>query len=246
MQIDDELLWVSKVDTQANQLTVPAWGRAQLGSTAAAHSSGVVVLNDPDYPNARMRVLVNEVVGEIYPQIFQVKTTEFTSVSTEVTYGLPADCDEVMGVSWQTVGPSQMWAPMQRWDFSVNADTTAFPTGRSIDIFEASTPGRTIKVTYRAPIGTFVNDTDTLASVGLRDSSRDVLVYGVCARALAMLEAARLQSKAVQTTMRDQLVPNGTATQASRAMYQLYQSRLQNEAQALNVLYPTTIHFTRL
>ena len=85
-----------------------------------------------------------------------------------------------------------MWIPVRRYRVDRSPDATAFPTGRTIDIYEPMIPGRPIKVVYFGSFSPLVNPTDTMLAAGMPDSMRDVLVYGAAYRMLASLESARV------------------------------------------------------
>ena len=106
-------------------------------------------------------------------------------------------------------------------------------------------PGRPIKITYISAPGSLVNETDTLSSTGLSETCRDILVYGACARLLAAVETGRLQTWSVTQAQRDQLVPAGAASNASKYYYALYQQRLHDEQMRLQKLYPAVLHKVR-
>ena len=83
---------------------------------------------------------------------------------------------------------------MRSWSFNASANTTDFANGKSIDIMDSITPGRTIQVTYSAAPTELSSNSDVFASVtGLPSSAEDVVTYGACYRLLPALEAARLQ-----------------------------------------------------
>lgn len=246
IEIDSELLWVKSVDQASNTVTIAPFGRGFRDTDAASHSANAMVMNNPRFPRQSVITAVKQTLLSVYPDIFQVLTDESnTSNPVQRTYSLPNNCDLVVEVQWKTIGPSKMWERIRAWKFDPKADTTVFPTGKSIDILNDMFPGRTIKVTYIAPLGEFCNETDTLGLVGLADTARDVLVFGACYRLLASLESSRLQTQSIEQSERSQLVPPGSADSASKYYFGLYSQALQREALRLQKFYPTTSHQVR-
>lgn len=246
VEVEDEIMWVSAVDRTGNVLTVAPFGRGFRDTTAAAHAQNIAVMDNPRYPRFSVKTAIQKTLSLSYPDVFQVKTDETqTVVPVVTTYQVPADCDVITSIQWQSIGPSKRWIPVQRWRIDHAADSTVFTTGRSVDIFDAMHPGRTIKVTYIAQPGGLVNNTDTLSSAGLADSARDFLVYGACYRLVASAESARLQTTSEEQSERSQLTPPGSASNASKYFLALYQQALQHESKRLQTFYRARTHLTR-
>lgn len=245
IEVDSELMWVKTTDPASNTVTLSPFGRGYGDTTATTHNVGAMVVNTPRFPRQSVKNAIQDTLNSVYPDLFQVKTYEGdTSVSTQLTYSVPADVGWVIRVEWDTIGPSGMWRPVRRWKLDPSADATAYPTGKTLDIYQGMVPGRTIKVTYAASPGELTNDTDTLVSTGLTEDCRDVLIYGAAARCLQAMEAARLNPGAVEQQHRAELTPPGAATNAARAYFQLYQMRLEDQRDHLQRLYPTVSHLT--
>jgi hypothetical protein len=245
IEIDSELLWVKNIDQSSNTVTISPFGRGYGESTAASHSEDAMVVNNPRYPRVNVKNAIQETLNALYPELYQVTTTDLTAVATQVTYGLPADVGWIVKVQASTVGPTGLWAPLKRWKFDPTADTTDYANGKSLDVWDPVTPGQSIKVTYAKPLGALSADADTLTSTGLGEDSRDLLVFGAAARLLQSMEAARLVSTTIEQAERAKLSQPGAATQASRAYWQLFQLRLAEQVAQLQRLHPASTHFTR-
>lgn len=245
IQIDDELLWVQSVDAASSTVSVPAWGRAQQGSTAASHSAGTKIVNNPRFPRARIKSTINEVIGSLYPDLFVVLVDESqTSNAVVLTYQLPQDAVEVIDLAWQTIGPTKVWSKIRRYRTDFAADDTVFPTGKAVDIYSPMTPGRPIKITYKARPTALVADSDAFGLTGFEDDFHDAIVWGVCARMLIAYEAARLNLNTVQNKSNASDVQAGQPANASARFMQMFQQRVQQERRALLARYPTFQHTT--
>jgi hypothetical protein len=240
IEIDDELIEVSTVDTSSNSATVFPWGRAQQGSTAASHSTGAKVTIAPKWPRSRVKRVVNEQILSTWPDLFAVKKDESNTATFAATaYPLPADCRRILDIKWEWQGPPTYWVGVKSWRLDTSADLTSFPTGVAVDIADPMSPGRTIKVIYAAEPVALVNASDDFATVsGLPESCVDLICVGSAARLVTATELARTQTFTVDHARAMQAQPAGSATSAARYLMALYQQRFEQERERLITRYP--------
>lgn len=232
VEIDDELILVKKWDMASGTVTVMGGpnGRGYEGTTAASHAVNALITSNPAFPKARIKEAINEAIQCLYPELVVFSSTDITKLAPQVEYQMPADCADIWYLVGQTIGPSKVWQPLPNWRFNSKADPTAFPSGRSVQIFDYVTPGQAIRAVYAKPPGSLVNGTDDFAATtGYPDRYVDMVVYGTCMRLLPALESARLQQQAVEATERATLVPPASAAKAMAMYAQLYQQRLAEE-----------------
>lgn len=246
VEIEDELVLVKSYDRASGVVQVMGGvnGRGAEGTTAAAHAAQSLVTVDPRFPRARIREAINDVLTSLYPQLMVFETTEIANVSVVYEYGMPADALDVWAVSNQTVGPSQVWTQGMNYRFNPTADTTAFPTGKSVQLFDSVTPGRTMLVKYvKAPSPLAGSDDDFATVTGLPERCVDLVVYGACARLLPAYEAARLQQTSVESTERATLVPPGSALKGAQYYQALFGQRLSEERERMFAENPVSIYY---
>lgn len=244
IQVDDELMWVKRADNNSADVTISPMGRGYKSTTAATHAAGAMVVDNPKFPRQRIKDIINVAIQETFPDLYQTKTTSFTYVSARNTYALPTDAKGVINVAWQTIGPSMTWLDMRRWKYTARADTTAFPTGRSLDLWGTVVPGRTVKVDYLTTPGSLVADADDFAvATGLETFAEEAVIYGTCYRLIGWLESPRLQVLSVEASLRSALVPNKAATDAGRYFYAMYQDALQRARRKLLQENPNSLNF---
>lgn len=243
IQIDDELIWVSGESNGA--LTVPAFGRGFRGSIPTAHSIGSMVMIDPIFPRKNIELAVLQTQAEIFPEVYAVKTTSFTYSPAVSTYGLPSDCNRVLSVTSDQPGPTKEWFRINRWRLTVDPNSVAFTTGKSLTLGEPGYPGRSVQVVYTGPFGSLGDVGATLASCGHQESHKDLLILGACWRMVQFVEPARLQLSSAEATARGALIPPGSASNVAKQVYALFQQRLASERAALNESHPLTTHITR-
>lgn len=246
MEIGEELVLVKKYDRTSGVVQVMAGlaGRGAEGTLAASHASGSLITADPKYPRLRIKEAVNDVLQSLYPQLVVFATTGIANISVVFEYGMPADALDVWAVSDQTIGPSQVWMQGANYRFNPTADTTAFPTGKSIQLFDPVTPGRSMLIKYvKAPSPLVSGSDDFATATGLPERCVDLVMWGACARMLPAYEAARLQQSSIEATERAPLVPPSSAIKAAQYYMAMYQQRLDEERTRMFADNPQTTSY---
>lgn len=240
-EVDDELVYVNVSDS--NVLTLAPYGRGYRGSTAATHAINAQVIMDPTFPRCEIRRAIDQVLLGLYPTLFQIKTVDLTYTSTPVGFSVPADCAKILDIKTRVSGdPLNYWAPIYNWSYDA---TSPEATGHAVNIFDNLPSGSLVRVVYQAPFGTFATTSDTLLSVGLKESWADIITYGVTSRMVRFLDPARLQLRAVENVTRSQFVAAGDAGKIANQLYAVFQQRLAEERRELLELTPARINFTR-
>ena len=238
-EVEDELVYVDVSDQ--GSLKLAPFGRGYRGSTAAAHAANAKVTFDPSFPRVEIRRAIDQCVAGLYPQLYQIKTTDLTASAVAVGYELPADCDRVLRVEAQRLSdPVDYWQPVSRWSFDPASPES---TGKALNVVEAWPPGSTLRVVYAAPFGTFSDGSDTLESIGLQESHADLILYCVAARMVRFLDPGRLQIQAVENLSRSTVVQVGDASKVANQLYAMYQQRLAEERSRLLRLTPSQINY---
>jgi hypothetical protein len=245
VEINNELLLVSKFDTTTGIVTVAAGvnGRGRENTTASTHSINDIVTMDPDYPQQRITEAINDTIQATYPDLVVMKEYEFPKQAARYEYPMPAESEDVLRVTVDTIGPSRVWFPSQAWRYNPQASTDSVDgvaTGKSLQIMDFIVPGRQIRTIYTKKPGELVNDSDDFdVVVGYPDRTTDMIMYGAVARLLSGVESARLQQKSVESTERAPLVPTGAASNASQYFWNMYQRRLNEEVDRQHQLFPS-------
>lgn len=237
IEIDRELLIVSRYDASSGTATLTPWGRGQQGTTAAAHAAGAKVTVRPAYPRQKVGDVLNEVLRSSCPPLFAARDLAPIDTGTLIGLGypLPDDTIRVLRVDETQTGFSEFVANRQvyrHWDVRNVAGQQLLEIPRDQWL-------ETLQVTIAAMPGTLVNDTDDFATVtGLTDSCSDLAKFGALARLVMGAELARQRLSSVEANMRADKVPAGSGIQVSRYYQALYTQRLQAEQDRLNQTYP--------
>lgn len=244
VEIDEELLWVDSFDRTTNIATVPSYGRGFRNTEPAPHTVGTRVTIAPSFPRSVIRKNINLAIDGVYPDLFGTYYTTFTFQAARTTYTLPQEAIDVLGASWQTIGPSLEWLPIRHYRMDKMANPLTWNSGKTISIREGIIPGRSVMVTYtRKPIN-LQFDTDDFSQTGLPESAREVIILGAAYRTAAYLDMGRVPAATAEADSQQSNDPIGSAANISRYMYQLYQQRLQVEVRRLQEQFPPRTHYT--
>jgi hypothetical protein len=245
VEIDDELIWVDSFDRTTNTATVPAYGRGFRDTVATTHTAGTRVTITPSFPRSVIRRNINLAIDAVYPDLFGVYYTTFPFQAAVTTYVLPQEAIDILGASWQTIGPSKEWLPIRHYRVDRMANPLTWNSGKTISIREGIIPGRTVMVTYTKKPATLTYDSDDFSSLtGLPESAREVIVLGAAYRTAMYLDMGRVPAQTAEADSQGQTNPIGSAVNVGRTIQQMYQQRLLIEVRRLQEQYPPRTHYT--
>ena len=245
VEIDDELIWVDSFNRTTNIATVAPYGRGFRNTDAASHASGSRVTISPSFPRSVIRKNVNMAIDAIYPDLFGVYYTTFPFIAARTTYQLPQEAIDILGLSWQTIGPSLEWLPIRHYRVDRMANPISWNSGKTISISDGIIPGRTVMATYTKKPSQLQYDTDDFTLTGLPESAREVIELGAAFRTASYLDLGRIPAATAEADSMQQQDPIGSAANISRYFYQLYQQRLQVEVRRQQEMYPPRTHYSR-
>lgn len=241
VELDTELVYVSKFDPNGAVSTSPPWFRQQQGTPANdSYAANSRVTVNPVWPRFHVAQAVVDGINACYPDIFGVKETELTSSVITGNYELPSDVDGILHVSIEQLGPGKRQSKILNWELDAkNTDGK-----RYLRTNTASVPGRKIRVTYRhKPVAPDPAVLSTLwSSTGLPDSAADLPVLYALYTLISASDLAKLQSYSVVQSDAQRTVPTGSTNSISRRLEEDFRSRLRDENRKLRDLYPVRIH----
>lgn len=245
VEIDEELMYAVSFNRNAGTLAIaPGFGRGYQGTNPASHSINSQVIINPTFPRNAVTRAINDTIETCGLDAFGTHT--FSYSPARITYALPDDAEDIVSVSYSTVGSSKEWMPIRSWRQDRNANVDAFDSTKTISLYTAVDPGRTVQVVYRQDAIPLSNGTDDFEAVsGLDGKARDVIVWGACWRLSAFLDAGRINTTSAESDMADSKIPMTAGTAASRFFFANYQQRLQEEKDRQKRNNPIRIHYTR-
>ena len=246
VEIDEELLFVDSVNRPASTLTIAPFGRGYQGTTAATHAINAKVTIAPTFPRIAVKKAINDTIRAASTQLWVLGNHTFTYSPAQNTYSVPEEVDDVLAVSYSTIGATKEWAPIRSWRLDTMANTGAFTSGKTISLYSGVEPGRTVQITYTKDPQVLVNNSDNFSTVtGLPDTAKDVIIYGAAYRLISFVDPSRLTFTSAEADEADRTKPIGSGSNAARFLFSLYQQRLQEEADRLKTKYPIRVHYTR-
>jgi len=246
VEIDDELIWIDSFDKTSNTATVSPYGRGYRGTTAVAHTAGTRVTIAPTFPRFAIERNVNAAIDSVYPDLFGTASTTFAFTAARTTYPLPADCIDILGISWQSIGPSKEWLPIRHYRVDRTADPATWGGSKTISISDGIIPGRTVTVRYSNKPPVLNNLTDVFESVtGLPASTREVIILGAAYRMAVYLDLGRVPATTAEANAQGGTNPIGSAVNLSQMLKRMYQDRLQVEVRRQQEQFPPRVHISR-
>jgi len=240
-EVGTELVYVA---TAADgELTLLPTGRGWGSSRAQAWPANTLVTFSPRFPRHTILQRINDVLGNIWPALYGVAETTFLFEPTVITFPLPAEAEEVIGVEWDPVGPQDTWTPIDHYTFNRQAASVDFPTGRSIDLPVGLTPGRTVRVRYRTRPARVEYEAEFTDS-GLEISAWPAVMYGALHRLASSLPlgSAGMQSAEAREWSRTRSMD---VTQLAEYFRGLHELEVDKERRRLQDANPIRISFTR-
>lgn len=234
IEIDDELIFLSDYDETTGIATVPAWGRGQQGTTADLHAAGARVTVNPKYPRRRVAQVVNQVIAGMCPPLFAVQTGQFQASYLTWEYALPAGTRALYKAEYRPFNASVYdWRPLPSTIIKRDTGAPVLHVPTREGFLQAE-----VRYTVMADPTLLVNDDDLFTTTGLPESSVDCVSLGAIPRLVTTTDLARMQLNSVEPSERSLIVPAGSGANAAKFYLQMYQLRLEAEANKLRQQYP--------
>jgi len=234
IEVDDELIFLQDYDESTGIANVPAWGRGQQGSTASAHQAGSRVTVNPKYPRRRVAQVVNQVIAGMCPPMFGVQTGQFQAEYLTWEYPLPAGTRALYKAEYRPFNAAVYdWRPLAGAVVKRDTGSPVLHVPTREGFLQAE-----VRWTVMADPTPLVNDSDLFTATGLPESSADCVSLGAIPRLVTTTDLARQQLNSVEPSERSLIVPAGSGANAAKFYLQMYQMRLEAEANKLRQQYP--------
>ncbi len=241
VEIEDELVYVTMVDTNTGAVTIAPWGRAQSQTEAVAHSANAKVVNNPLFPRQRIRNALWGVIREVFPDVYAVGEAFFTVVPVKTNYVMPSDCHHVLQAQWLAPGASGLWVEAGRWKQNKRAGDPV-----ELELFSGAWPGANrLRVQYVKNPPATLGQSDDLSTYGYDNQVHDLFVMGATARCIGYVEPSRISLESVVNVAKAETTPPGSATNIAKYLDALFKRRLQDERDGQLLRHPPQMHFTR-
>lgn len=241
-EIEDELIYIQSVT--GTTVTIAPDGRGYRGTTAATHADNTRVTMNPALPKIVVKQKINDTIQGVYPVLRGKGSTTIAYTGAKTTYELPATLDSVIQVTYDAVGPTGQWPQVYHYRVDLNADTTAYTTGKSITFFGGVEQGRNVRVTYLKKPTALSALGDLLTATGLADTARSVIVAGAIWRLSSYIAAARLRVDSVAIDMMDEQNKVDSGNRVAAYLRAQYEVELTEERKRQELSQPPTMNVT--
>lgn len=241
IEIGTELIYVQDIDRSTGVFSGVL--RGFRGTTATAHSAGILVRNNPRYPVSLVKDEINNVLQSLYPRIIAPKKTELTSIASRVQYDLPADAINVLAVSYLTTGASKAWVPVKHWNFDNFAGSNN-TTGKSINV-GLPLSGRKVQVVYAAEPAV-LDYGDDFSLSGIPNWIEEVVITGTCARLAAFIDSNKINMTSAEQQLfnnANNITSNSGGTNLAKFFLALYEQQIVNAQNRQAKELPISKHF---
>ncbi len=217
--------------------------RGYLGSTAATHATDALVYVNSKFPTFSIFQALNADLADLCApsngllQVISLETNYNPVVQGYDITGATQILD-ILAVRAKIVGPSKDWVPITSYRLDQGADTTVFPSGFSITLFQGGNAGLPIQITYSAPFTPFTALTTTTAAVGLADTMTDIPPLGAGMRLTGVREVQRNFNESQGDTRRASEVPPNAQLAGYQALARERQRRVRAESNRIASNWP--------
>jgi len=234
IQIDDELIWVDKVDRNTNSLEVPPYGRGMDGTSAADHESGTRVIVAPLYPRKFLKDTLNQTIRQVGAQLYGVEQLTLKANRMNFRYELPSYVRDVLTVMTSTNRYYSDPTYLRDWTFDKSAPLNVSTTGKALYLYDDWWDyNNDLTITVSRDPMTLTGDFQPFSDTFLPESAEDIPVLGAAARLLATADSYDLQTRAVEANTLDSKVSASAAQQQSKYLQALFMQRLDEERMRL-------------
>lgn len=238
VSVDLEVIQVTNTATPTVNIV-----RGLHGSTAVSHANATPVLVNPRFTDfAILQALNDELASLSSPAngLYQILTTDVAATTaTGYTLALTNFVD-ILDVRYQDYDTtSAYWPRIRSYTVERDANTTTFPGGVTLFLYETPPVGQTMHIRYKGEFTAFpaVLSTDA-TTTGLGATAWDIPPIGAAARLLMGRESRRSSADAAPESRQSQEVPPGTARSAAQGLMALRNQRIREEAARLKARHP--------
>jgi len=243
VEIDDELVYLKRINSQSGTVEVMPGGRGWSGSTASAHDALTIMRNNPLFSRSQIKRAINDTIIGI--DLMSIGSYDFTFDGSTFAYPLPADFKNVTGISWEVPDTTGIWDLITRYRIDRNYRVEGSSAVRSALILdEAPMPGQTVRVQY-ARFPSALEDADDFSTTGLPVSAQDVVRLGAMWRLVSTVDPGKVIANTPSSEVIDAAVQPGQSTATARYIYQLFSVRLAEEKTKQMINYMSVINYQR-
>lgn len=239
IEIDAEQMYVWSV-TDSNKSAVV--DRAFNGTTAAAHTSGAVVIVNPRFPRSQILEAINDEMADLSSPmhgLFQVKVLDLTYNGSDRQVNLPAVATVIDLLEVRSRYKSDDYQQVRAVKLLRDMPTKDFGSGMALQLDQDIRQGD-LRITYKAPFTKATIESDNVQMIcGYPESAEDILIIGAQIRLMTPREIKRNFTESQGDTRRSDEVPPGAVGNSITNLLRMRRDRITAEAARLTRQYPT-------
>lgn len=236
-EIEDELVFVPDFNrsTGVASSVIRGWR----GTTAATHSAGIAIRNNPKFPVVQVKRAINDTIRNLFPRVPAILSHDLTLQVNTYRYQLPVDCRQVLSVSAQDENANYTWTDLRTWKFVPRP-----LEGGTVIELPYNSRQRLVRVTYAAePSPLLLSNDDFATATGLEEFSRESVVWGAVWRLYSASELGRGFFSAADQTMMNRQSDFGKATDISKYLLGMYQQAVTDAESRIQYMFPPVRHY---
>jgi hypothetical protein len=250
LAIDYEIVYVTNWNSASGTATIV---RSYLGSTAATHTANTLVYVQPKYTRFDVAVTLNDELNRLSSPdmgMFQIGVSTVTYNPVYMGYDLgsiPTNFLDVLEIRHKIPFPTRNYPKISKWKVLRSIpDSTVFPSGAGIVIYEGGYPGQPFYIQYSAPytpvdLTVLANYTADLTTItGLQATALDIPPLGAEIQLTLPREIKRNFMESQPDPRKAPEVPSLAVSNSVQAMQILYTNRVTEEAARLTRQYTRT------
>jgi hypothetical protein len=238
-EIDSELMYIWSTDVPTKTLTVQ---RGFNNSTAAAHTAGAVITDNPRFPRAQVLEAVNDELSDLSSPmhgLFQVKTLNIDYNGSDAMINLTGVTSIIDLLTVSVRYMTDDYPIARKIRLVRDMPTDDFASGFALRFDQAVFPGR-LRVVYKAPYtATAAEATDINSTCGVQETATDIVALGAQIRLMSPREIKRNFTESQGDTRRSEEVATGAIANSTANLIRLRRDRITAEAARLARAYPT-------
>ena len=237
-EIESELLYVWEANPATKTLTVE---RGYGGTTAASHSSGVIVTLSPRFPRAQMLEAVNAELDDLSSSnngLYRVVTTSLTYNGSDRQLNITGSGTILDLIDVRLRYLADDYPVISTVRLQTGLPTSDFASGNTL-VFDEIIKAGTVRVRYKAPFVRATSESSDLTTdCFLPTTCDDIIEMGVIMRMMAGREIKRNFTESQSDTRRAEEVPPDAIAKSFGNIVALRRNRIHAEASRLKAQYP--------
>jgi len=237
-EIDSELFYVWEANPATKTLTVE---RGYAGSTAAAHSSGAIVILSPRFTRAQMFDAANAEIDDLSSSnngLFRVVTTSLSYNGSDRQLNVTGSGTILELIDVRLRYLADDYPVISTVRLQTGLPTTDFASGNSL-VFDNIIKAGTLRVRYKAPFVKAASESSDLTTdCFLPATCDDIVELGVIIRLMAGREIKRNFTESQSDTRRAEEVPAEAVSRSFANIAALRRNRIAAESSRLKAQFP--------